>query len=151
MGWLPRCGKRQPSLTASAPNPRMRIKDILGGLIFATLFFACIAFFPLTVILVPKPQMTEYMPTGVFCATCKQAWEHNRDLFNRADMRCYGPPTFDRPTEKHEEVMYGAMKRCWVLEEGHDEWLLPLQVTDEETEKWESGAKKVVIRGGRWM
>lgn len=54
---------------------------------------AFITFFPVTVSLVPKPQLTEYMPKGVYCATCKEMWNHNRDLFNREDMLCYGPYT----------------------------------------------------------
>ena len=52
----------------------------------------------------------------------------------------------NRPTSKSEEVMLGAEKRCWVVEEGHDVWMRPLQVTDEETKKWQE-KQKFVIRG----
>lgn len=72
----------------------IRPKHIIVGLFLLALLCACIAFFPLTVNFVPKPQLTEYTPKGVFCATCSEIWEHNRDLFNRKDMLCYGPPTY---------------------------------------------------------
>lgn len=42
--------------------------------------------------------------------------------------------------------MFSAEKRCWVVEEGHDVWMRPLQVTDEETKKWQE-KQKFVIRG----
>jgi hypothetical protein len=53
----------------------------------------------------------------------------------------------ERPTRKDEEVMYEEMKRCWALEVGHDEWLRPLMVTEEETRKMERRAKRVIVRG----
>lgn len=54
----------------------------------------------------------------------------------------------DRLTSKEEEVMYSEEKRCWTLKKGHDEWMRPLQVTDEETKKWDKQAKAIVVRGG---
>lgn len=38
----------------------------------------------------------------------------------------------ERPTTKEEEVMYAEEVRCWVVEGGHDRWMRPLQVTDDE-------------------
>lgn len=93
MGWMSRYGKWQDDFALPAPMP-IRPKHIIVGLFLLALLCACIAFFPLTVNFVPKPQLTEYTPKGVFCATCSEIWEHNRDLFNRKDMLCYGPPTY---------------------------------------------------------
>ncbi|KAF2623931.1 hypothetical protein BU25DRAFT_461708 [Macroventuria anomochaeta] len=149
MGWITRYGKWQDDFAPPAPRP-IRFKHIVAGLIFLALLGACIAFFSLTVIFVPKPQLTEYMPKGVFCATCEEIWYHNRNLFDREDMLCYGPPTHDRMTRIKEEVMFSEEKRCWALKKGHDEWMRPLQVTDEETKKWERRAQTIVLRGGHW-
>ncbi|KZM18994.1 uncharacterized protein EKO05_0010351 [Ascochyta rabiei] len=147
MGWTSRYGNQQANQAAPVSNLN-RIIAVLGGLVLATLFLGCVAFFPLTVLFAPKPQLSEYRPAGVFCATCKALWEHNRDLFNRADIMCYGPPTYDRPTRKNEEVMFGEMKRCWVLQEGHDEWLRPLGGADGETRKnLEREVRAIVLRG----
>ncbi|KAJ8110127.1 hypothetical protein OPT61_g6948 [Boeremia exigua] len=131
MGWISR---QKP--TPPTPTP-LRFKHVLAGIGLFLLLCGCIACFPLTILFVPKPELTEYVPKGLHCATCEEIWLHNRDLFNRKDMSCYGPPTFNRPTTKEEEVMFAGEKRCWALKDGHDLWMRPLQVTDEETEKWE--------------
>ena len=46
--------------------------------------------------------------------------------------------------------MFSEEKRCWALNKGHDEWMRPLQVTDEETRKWHKQAQANRIRGGHW-
>jgi hypothetical protein len=92
MGWISRYGKWQNDFDAPAPKPA-RFRHILVGLTFVIVLGACIAFFPVTLLYIPKPELTDYMPRNVFCATCLEMWEHNRDLFNRQDMLCYGPPT----------------------------------------------------------
>lgn len=33
--------------------------------------------------------------------------------------------------------MFSEAKRCWALDEGHDQWMRPLRVTNEETSKWQ--------------
>ncbi|KAH6621907.1 hypothetical protein C7974DRAFT_414589 [Boeremia exigua] len=143
MGWISRYGKRQNDLAPPTPQP-IRFKHIVVGLILLLIFGGGIACFPLTLIYVPKPQLTEYMPKGIYCAICEEIWLHNRDLFNREDMFCYGPPVYDRPTSKDDEVMFSGEKRCWALKKWHDRWMRPIQVTDEETKKWNR------IRGGSW-
>ena len=92
MGWVSRYGKRQEDFDAPT-RTSVRYKHIFTGLLGFIVLIACIVFFPVTVSLVPKPQLTEYMPKSVYCATCKEMWNHNRDLFNREDMLCYGPYT----------------------------------------------------------
>lgn len=92
MGWMTRYGRYQNDFAPPRPRP-IHFKHILGGLVFLILLSAGILVFPLNVLFMPKPQLTQYMPPGVFCATCKEMWMHNRDLFNRRDMLCYGPPT----------------------------------------------------------
>ncbi|KAJ4356934.1 hypothetical protein N0V95_002948 [Ascochyta clinopodiicola] len=93
MGWTSRYGNGENDLPTPFSN-LMRIINALGALILVVLFLGCIALFPLTILFVSKPQLSQYTPPGVFCATCKELWAHNRDLFNRADMTCYGPPTY---------------------------------------------------------
>jgi hypothetical protein len=93
MGWISRYGKWQDDFAPPAPNP-VRFKHLIAALLFFSLFLGCVAFFPLLLIFVPKPQLVEYTPPGMYCATCKEMWEHNRDLFNREEMLCYGPPTY---------------------------------------------------------
>ncbi|KAF1931218.1 uncharacterized protein M421DRAFT_408699 [Didymella exigua CBS 183.55] len=149
MGWITRFGNWQGDRATPKKNP-IQSKHITTGLLCIFSVCACIAFFPLIIIFVPKPQLTEYMPKGIMCATCKEMWYHNRDLFNRKDMLCYGPPTHDRSTSKEEEVMYSEEKRCWALKKGHDKWMRPLHVSDEETKNWGKQAQVVAVRGGPW-
>jgi hypothetical protein len=95
MGWISHYGKRQDDFARPAPV-LIKFHHVIAVMFFITLLAGCIACFPLTLAFVPKPQLTEYMPKGVHCATCEEIWQHNPDLFNREDMMCYGPSTYVR-------------------------------------------------------
>lgn len=82
------------SAASSLPNA-----DDLPNRLASTTVNGYLAIFPLTVIFIPKPQLGEYLPTGIHCATCEEIWQHNHDLFNRDDMFCYGPPVFVSATK----------------------------------------------------
>ena len=56
----------------------------------------------------------------------------------------------DRPTTKTEEVMFTKEKRCWAMKKGHDEWMRPLSITDEETKKWDEEVRTRAFRGRSW-
>lgn len=93
MGWMTRYGKFIDDFAPPSFRQPIGLKHIIYGLFFLALLASCIAFFPLMLALSPKPELREYMPRNIHCATCKDIWQHNRDLFNRGDMLCYGPPT----------------------------------------------------------
>ena len=95
MGWMSRYGKWQDDFARPVPGV-VKFHHVIAVMFFLTLLAGCIACFPLTLIFVSKPQLTEYMPKEVHCATCEEVWQHNPDLFNREDMLCYGPSTYVR-------------------------------------------------------
>ncbi|KAJ4991553.1 hypothetical protein SVAN01_02934 [Stagonosporopsis vannaccii] len=166
MAWISRYGKKPDDLTPLKAEA-IRFKHILAGFVFLVLFGSSVACLPLTVIFVPKPQLIEYMPKGIHCATCDEIWQHNRDLFKQDDMFCYGKSNYvslhaslkkrpemtmvqNRSTNKEGEVMFTEEKRCWTIKKGHDEWMRPLPVTNEETTTWDKAVRTMAIRGGSW-
>lgn len=92
MGWISRYGKWQDDFARPVPG-LIKFHHVIAVIFFLALLAGYIACFPLTLAFVPKPQLTEYMPKGVHCATCDEIWQYNPDLFNREDMLCYGPST----------------------------------------------------------
>lgn len=92
MGWISRYGKWQDDFARPVPGP-IRFRHMAVALFLLTIIGGCVACFPLTLTFVPRPEVTEYIPEGIFCGTCEELWQHNRDLFNREGMLCYGPPT----------------------------------------------------------
>jgi hypothetical protein len=85
MAWQPASSAAAPPLPLRSLTIRYQLKIfLLAGLLLACLlgFFAS---FALLVLFMPKPELADWTPPGIKCATCEVIVGHNVDLAVRLD------------------------------------------------------------------